>query len=83
MTAKPLNTLQLNDDEFTQILSALFCKWDSLTDELSAGPSEDNEGWEEDGLLWAIRGNQELLLKLVEIRPDYRYLVADAIKRLA
>lgn len=81
MTTKPLNTLQLSDDEFTQILSALYCKWDSLRDELSDGP-EYNDGWEEDGLLWAIRGNQELLVKLVEIRPDYRYLVADAIKRL-
>jgi hypothetical protein len=77
-----MNTLQLNDDEFCQILGALFGEWNRLTDELSAGPSDDNPGWEEDALLWAIRANQELLSKLIEMRPDYRYLVADALKRL-
>jgi hypothetical protein len=77
-----MNTLQLNDDEFCQILGALFEEWDRLTNELSVGPSDDNPGYEEDALLWAIRDNQTLLTKLVEMRPDYRYLVADAIKRL-
>lgn len=77
-----LPTLQLDDNEFCQVLGGLYGEWDRLTNELSAGPSEDNPGWEEDGLIWAIRANQALLVKLVSMRPEFKYLVADAIKRL-
>lgn len=80
--SNPLNTLQLDDNEFCQILGALYGEWDRLRNELSAGPTDDNDGWEEDGLIWAIRANQALLVKLVEMRPEFRYLVADAIKKL-
>jgi hypothetical protein len=77
-----LNILRLDDNEFVQILSGLYGVWDRLTDELSAGPTDDNPGWEEDALVWAIRDNQALLVKLVDMRPEFKYLVADAIKRL-
>lgn len=82
MTIQQLNTLQLDDNEFCQILAGLYGEWDRLTNELSAGPNDDNPGWDQDGLIQAIRANQALLVKLVSIRPEFKYLVADAIKRL-
>lgn len=75
-----MNTLALDDNELFQILRGLYCTWDRLTDELSTGPTDDNPGFDENGLIYAIRDVLSLMDKVISIKPEYRYLVNDALK---